>query len=155
MLDAAIMDLHAPLDLAIDPAKAVERTRVTLLKRAAKIADTRRHVNATLREYNTAQGFTPAGDGPRAGQVRQRGRDLGMDQDYMAPPTRPPPIIAKPDYSSPSKNLRAARYIASELADLQGEELHEKQARLQELLSTAELQQETMWPAGEASGSRR
>jgi hypothetical protein len=74
MLDTAIMDLHAPLDLAIDPAKAaeaVERTRITLLKRAAKIADTRRHVNATLHEYNTAQGFTPAGDGPRAGQVRQ------------------------------------------------------------------------------------
>jgi hypothetical protein len=40
MLDAAIMDLHAPLDLAIDPAKAgeaLERTHIILLKRAADI----------------------------------------------------------------------------------------------------------------------
>jgi hypothetical protein len=39
------------------------------------------------------------------------------------------------------KNLRAACYISSELAGLQGEELREKQARLQELLNAADLQQ--------------
>jgi hypothetical protein len=38
-----------------------------------------------------------------------------------------------------SKNLHAARYITSELAGLQGEELWEKQAQLQELLNTADL----------------
>jgi hypothetical protein len=50
-----------------------------------------------------------------------------------------PPVIAKPTYNTPMKNLRAARYISSELAGLQGDELREKQARLQELLSTGEM----------------
>jgi hypothetical protein len=75
ILDTAIMDLRAPLDLTIDPSKAaktLERTRIALLGKAIDIEDTRRHVNSTLREYNTVQGFTPTGDGPsRAGQVRQ------------------------------------------------------------------------------------
>jgi hypothetical protein len=39
----------------------------------------------------------------------------------------------------PTKNLRDARYITSELAGLQGEELREKQARLQEFLNTADV----------------
>jgi hypothetical protein len=70
------------------------------------INDTRRRVDSTLHEYNTAQGFTPAGDGPsRAGQVRQRGRDLGVELDRAAPSAKSPPVIAKPTYSSPSKNL--------------------------------------------------
>jgi hypothetical protein len=51
-----------------------------------------------------------------------------------------PPVIAKPTYSTPTKNLHAARYITSELVSLQGEELQEKQARLQELLNTVDLQ---------------
>jgi hypothetical protein len=54
----------------------------------------------------------------------------------------------------PTKNLRAARYITSELAGLQGEDLREKQARLQELLDAADLQQQAMEPNGEASGTR-
>jgi hypothetical protein len=41
----------------------------------------------------------------------------------------------------PTKNLHAMRYITSELAGLQGKDLREKQARLQELLHTADLQQ--------------
>jgi hypothetical protein len=143
ILDTFIMDLHAPLDLTIDPIKAaenLERTCIALLGKAVDIEDTRYRVNSTLCEYNTAQGFTPAGDGPiRAKQVRQQGRDLGMELDRVAPPARSPLVIAKPTYSSPSKNLRAARYIATELAGLRGEELREKQARIQELLNTAEL----------------
>jgi hypothetical protein len=87
-----------------------------------------------LHEYNTAQGYTSAGDGPsRAGQVRQRGRDLGAELNQAAPSAKLPPVIAKPTYSTPTKNLRATRYITSELAGLQGEDLREKQARLQEL----------------------
>jgi hypothetical protein len=39
------------------------------------------------------------------------------------------------------KNLRAAHYVTSKLAGLQGEDLREKQARLQELLDAADLQQ--------------
>jgi hypothetical protein len=65
-----------------------------------------------------------------------------------------PPVIAKPTYSTPTKNLRAARYITSELDGLQGEDLREKQARIQELLDAADLQQQAMEPYGEASGTR-
>jgi hypothetical protein len=93
-----------------------------------------------LRKYNTAQGYTPAGDGPsQAGQVLRRGRDLGTELNLAAPLARSPLVIAKPTYSTPMKNLHAARYISSELAGLQGDELREKQARLQELLSTGEM----------------
>jgi hypothetical protein len=54
----------------------------------------------------------------------------------------------------PTKNLHAARYITSELDGLQGEDLREKQARIQELLDAADLQQQAMEPHGEASGTR-
>jgi hypothetical protein len=84
-----------------------------------------------LHGYNTAQGYTPDGDGPsRAGQVQQRGRDLGAELNQVAPSAKLPPIIAKPTYSTPTKNLRATRYITSELVGLQGEDLREKQAWL-------------------------
>jgi hypothetical protein len=75
VLDSAIMDLRVPLDLTADPAKLIEeleRTHRTLLQEAISVEDTRRRVLSMLHEYNTAQGYTPAGDGPsRAGQVRQ------------------------------------------------------------------------------------
>jgi hypothetical protein len=145
VLDVAITDLRAPLDLTADPAKLtedLERTRRTLLKEAIGVEDTRRRVLSTLHEYNIAQGYTPTGDGPsRAGQVRQRGRELGAELNQAVPSAKLPPVIAKPTYSTPTKNLRAARYITSELAGLQGEDLREKQAWLQELLDAADLQQ--------------
>jgi hypothetical protein len=143
ILESAIMDLRAPLNLSADPAKLIkdlEQTRRALLNNAVGIEDTCRRVFSMLREYNTAQGYTPAGDGPsRAGQVRQRGRDLGMELNRAAPSAKSPPVIAKPTYNTPMKNLRAARYITSELAGLQGDDLREKQARLQELLDAADL----------------
>jgi hypothetical protein len=75
VLDAAITDLRAPHDLTADPAKLsedLERMRRNLLKEAIGVEDTRRCVLSMLHEYNTAQGYTPAGDGPsRARQVRQ------------------------------------------------------------------------------------
>jgi hypothetical protein len=152
------MDLRAPLDLTADPAKLtkdLEWTRCTLLQEAIGVEDTHRCVLSTLHEYNTAQGYTPAGDGPsRAGQVHQRGRNLGTELNQAAPSAKLPPVIAKPMYSMPTKNLRAARYITSELAGLQGEDLQEKQARLQELLDAADLQQQAMEPDEEASGTR-
>jgi hypothetical protein len=133
-LDAAITDLRAPLDLTTDPVKLsedLERTRRNLLKEAIDVEDTRRRVLSMLHEYNTAHGFTPAGDGPsRAGQVCQRGRELGAELNQVAPSTKLPPVIAKPTYSTPTKNLRAARYISSELDGLQGEDLREKQGRI-------------------------
>jgi hypothetical protein len=158
VLDAAITDLRAPLDLTADPIKLsedLERTHRNLLKEAIGVEDTRRRVLSKHHEYNTAQGFTPAGDGPsRVGQVRQRGRELGAELNQAAPSAKLPPVIAKPTYSTPTKNLHAARYITSELAGLQGEDLREKQARLQELLDVADLQQQAMEPHREASGTR-
>jgi hypothetical protein len=83
MLDAAIMDLRTPLNLTADPAKLfedLERMRRNLLKEAIGFEDTRRRILSTLHEYNIAQGYTPAGDGPsRAGQVCKRGRELGAE----------------------------------------------------------------------------
>jgi hypothetical protein len=116
------MDLCAPLDLTTDPDKAaesLERVRVALLGRAEDIQDTRHRVDSMVREYNITQGFMSTGDGPSwAGQVWQRGRVLGMELDRMAAPMKLPPIIAKPTYSSPSKNLQAACYITIELVGL-------------------------------------
>jgi hypothetical protein len=111
-LDAAITDLHAPLDLTTDPVKLsedLERMRRNLLKEAIGVKDTRWRVLSKLHKYNTAHGFTPAGDGPsRAGQVRQRGRELGAELNRAVPLAKLPPVIAKPTYSTPTKNLRVA-----------------------------------------------
>jgi hypothetical protein len=60
ILESAIMDLRTPLDLTADPAKLVEdleQARLALLDKVVSIKD-------TLHEYNTAQGYMPAGDGP-------------------------------------------------------------------------------------------
>jgi hypothetical protein len=77
------MDLRAPRDLTVDPTKiaeSLEQARLALLDKAVGIEDTRRRMNSTIHEYNTVQGYTLAGDGPsRAGQVHQRGRDLGTE----------------------------------------------------------------------------
>jgi hypothetical protein len=157
-LDTAITDLRAPLDITANPVKVsedLERTRLNLLKEAVDVDDTRRRILSTINEYNVAHGFTPAGDGPsRAGQVHQRGRELGVELNQAAPSAKLPPIITKPTYSTPTKNLRAARYITSELDGLQGEDFQEKHARIQELLNAADLQQQAMEPCGEASGTQ-
>jgi hypothetical protein len=75
MLDAAIMDLRAPLDITVDLVKVsedLEQTRLNLLKEVVDVDDTRRCILSMINEYNVAHGFTPAGDGPsRAGQVHQ------------------------------------------------------------------------------------
>jgi hypothetical protein len=159
ILESTIMDLHEPLDLTADLAKLaedLEQTRHILLDRAVGLEYTRQRVFSTVCEYNTVQGYTPAGDGPsRVGQVRQRGRDLGTELNRVAPSARPTPVIAKPTYNTPTKNLCAARYITSELASLHGDDLLEKQAQLQELLDAADLQQQEMEPDGEASDTRR
>jgi hypothetical protein len=132
VLDAAIMDLRAPLDISADLVKVskdLEWTRLNLLKEAVDVDNTRRHVLSMINEYNVSHGFTPAGDGPsQVGQARQRGRELGAELNQAAPSARLPPIINKPTYSTPTKNLRAAHYITSELDGMQGEDLREKQA---------------------------
>jgi hypothetical protein len=67
--------MHRHHDLTADPnkiAENLEQARIALLGKVVNIDDTCRCVNSTLREYNTAQGYMPAGDGPsRVGQVCQ------------------------------------------------------------------------------------
>jgi hypothetical protein len=77
-----------------------------------------------------------------------------VELNQASPSAKLPPIITKPTYSTPTKNLRAACYITSELDGLQGEDLREKQAWIQELLDAADLQQQAMELRGEASGTR-
>jgi hypothetical protein len=158
VLDAAITDLRAPLDISADLVKVsedLERTCLNLLKEAVDVDDTHRRVLSTINEYNVTHGFTPAGEGPsRVGQVHHRGRELGAELNQAAPSARLPPIINKPTYSTPTKNLRTARYITSELDGLQGEDLREKQAQIQELLDATDLQQQAMDPRREASSTR-
>jgi hypothetical protein len=57
VLDAAITDLRALLDLDADLVKIskdLERTRRNLLKEAIDVEDTRQRVLSTIQEYNTA-----------------------------------------------------------------------------------------------------
>jgi hypothetical protein len=50
--------------------------------------------------------------------------------------------MVQPMYSSPVKNMRAAEAATAELGNLEGEELRRQQQHLQELLATANRQQE-------------
>jgi hypothetical protein len=54
MLDTAIMDLRAPLDISMDPVKVsedLEQTRLNLLKEVVDIDDTHRRVLDTSQTY--------------------------------------------------------------------------------------------------------
>jgi hypothetical protein len=60
--DIAVVDLHAPLDHAIDSARvaeALERTRLVLLSRAAEEKAVRRCMSTMLREFYDAHGDAP------------------------------------------------------------------------------------------------
>jgi hypothetical protein len=63
------------------------------------------------------------------------------------------PARPKVIYSSPVKNLRAATEVAKELSSLSGEALREKQARLNQLLSEANKQQEAFKRANPGAGA--
>jgi hypothetical protein len=60
--NVAVVDLRAPLDCVIDPARvaeALERTRLVLLSRAAGEEAAQRHMSTTLREFYDAHGDAP------------------------------------------------------------------------------------------------
>jgi hypothetical protein len=60
--DIAVVDLRAPLDRVIDPARvaeALERTCLVLLSRAAGEEAARRHMCTTLHEFYDAHGDAP------------------------------------------------------------------------------------------------
>jgi hypothetical protein len=59
----AIVDLRAPLDRVIEPARvaeALERTRLVLLSKVAEDEVNRRHASTTLSEFYDAHGDAPA-----------------------------------------------------------------------------------------------
>jgi hypothetical protein len=64
-LEATIMDLRVPLDLAIYPVKAaeaLERTRIALLGKAVGAKDAQHRMGSMLREHDTTPSFPPAGE---------------------------------------------------------------------------------------------
>jgi hypothetical protein len=57
------VDLRAPLDRVIDPARvaeALERTRLVLLRKVAEDEINQRHASTTLSEFYDAHGDAPA-----------------------------------------------------------------------------------------------
>jgi hypothetical protein len=61
--DIAVVDLRAPLDRIIDPARvaeALERTRLVLLSKVAEDEINRHHASTTLGEFYDAHGGAPA-----------------------------------------------------------------------------------------------
>jgi hypothetical protein len=132
----------------------LEQHRQLLLQQADKLAAAKRQLEITTREYNTAHGFTPAADGPsRAGDVRRRGGGLSGELDCDTD-SAPRDSMAKPVYSTPIKNMRAAEAAAQELSRLEGEEPRRQTERMAELLRIANQQQTDPRYAGNApSGS--
>ena len=148
VLQATIDRLATPVvpttDFALTQAE-LEEQRQSVLREATEVARVRQEFDISLREYNMAHGFTPVSKEPsRMPDVRARGRilneeiardgssDIPMSVSYMS--------ADKPKYSSPAKNLRAARAAAAELSNLSGEALRKQQNRLQELLDIADKQ---------------
>jgi hypothetical protein len=61
-LDVVVVDLHAPLDRVIDPARvaeALERTRLVLLSKVAEDEVNRRRASTTLSEFYDVCGGAP------------------------------------------------------------------------------------------------
>ena len=105
-----------------------------------ELAAARKQLEIARREYDHVHGLTPAMAEPsRHGQVRRQGGELGgrMEKDGEPDPT---PAPTRPTYSTPVKNLRAARAAAEELPSLEGEARARQHARVQELLRIADEQ---------------
>jgi hypothetical protein len=87
--DVSVVDLRAPLNRVIDPARvadALERTRLILLSRVAGEEAGRRHMSTTLREFYDAHGDAP--DELVHGQQRDNGLDaMGPSQVQRSPST--------------------------------------------------------------------
>jgi len=132
VLQAAIDRLKAPVDadagIALTQAQLQEQ-RQDILQEAIEVAKVRQEFDITLREYNRAHGFTPVSvERPsRIEELRARGRNLNADIDRAGGEN----IVmsasyisaARPTYSTPAKNLRAAQAAAAELSSLTGDAL--------------------------------
>jgi hypothetical protein len=154
--------LLKPVRSGDDPEQAkevLEGTHQDLVGEALAMHQERERFNRELREYEAAQGFTPVVTRPSwIEEVRTRGRDLNVELDkdtrtraHSATSTMParPKVI----YSSPVKNLRAVAEVAKELSSLSSEAHREQQARLNQLFSEANKQQEAFKSANPGAGA--
>ncbi|KAI4979946.1 hypothetical protein ZWY2020_016699 [Hordeum vulgare] len=129
----AIAGLKTPVTASADPADArasLEEARKRILEEGIAIASTKRWLEATHHEYNSAYGLTPISEAPsRLGSVRSRGRFvtevLGGDL---------------PTYETPAANMRVAQAAAEEMADLEGEERAFQEKHVKDLLDAANQQ---------------
>src|SRR5664279_4060013 len=138
-----LQGLSTPIAPNADPAATaadLEPARLRVLQGAASIAATQCQLEATVREYNSAHGFTPVPNQPSwLDEVRRRGGGLGGELGHDGEPATPPGF-RRPVYSSPVKNMKATQAAAAEMAGLEGEELRQQQRRVQDLLAAANQQ---------------
>jgi len=164
-LQAALSKLAQPVDLAADPAQIrdeLELQRLRILEQANEVARSQLEYEINQREYNLAHGLTPAAAGPsKLGLVRSRGGRLQTELNRDGRTARSGSSTrydrtersrsrshasdsyvsaGRPKYSTPVKNLRAAKAAAAELSSLTGEALRKQQGRVQELIDIAEQQ---------------
>ena len=129
-LQDVIEKLATPVAPSADAALTqveLEEQRQSILLEAREVARrVRQEFDISMREYNSAHGFTPvANPVSRIEEVRARGRDLNaeIDRDGRARSARTASHVSaeKPRYSTPGKNLRAAEAAAAELPGLSGD----------------------------------
>ncbi|KAI5019031.1 hypothetical protein ZWY2020_043919 [Hordeum vulgare] len=85
---------------------SLEEARKRILEEGIAVASTKRRLEATHREYNSANGLTPISEAPsRLGSVRSRGRFIAevLGGDL-------------PTYETPAANMRAAQAAIEEMA---------------------------------------
>ena len=142
-VEALIQGLSAPILANTDPAAAaaeLDATRIHLLSGVETVAATEHRLEAQVREYNTAHGFTPVPvHSSRTEEVRRRGGHLGAEMDNADPAA--PPGFRRPVYSTPTKNMRAAQAATAELGGLQGEELRLQHQCIRDLVDAANRMQ--------------
>jgi hypothetical protein len=154
--------LLEPVQSGDDPEQAkeiLEQQRQALIEEALAMQQERDNFNQDLHEYEAAQGFTPITNRrSRVEEVRARGRDLNaeLEKDNRTKANSAVCNVSarnKLKYSSPAKNLRAIAAVTKKLPVLSGEALREQQARLNELLSEENKQQEAFKKANPGTGA--
>jgi hypothetical protein len=146
MMCDTIAELEMPVELAegADPAeiqRALDEMRQQILYEAEQMAKLRQEMDRDMREYNSANGFTPIVRSRPAQIDRQhvRGKNLAKELDGVAESSAHSSFISvsKPVYNTPAKCIKAAEQVVAEWSGLSGETLVQQQARLQALLATA------------------
>jgi len=159
-LQETIEKLAMPVAPSVDAVLAqdqLEERRQHIHQEAIEVSGIRQELDISMREYNTAHGFTPVAKLPsRIGEVRNRGRNLNdefaRDGRSKSNLSASPMSADRPVYSTPAKNMRAAEAAAVELSSLTGEPLRKQQARVNELLYVANRQNEAYAKANPGIG---